>query len=436
MRAGLGAALSSGGLQELKRRLLFLFVGIVVFRIGSYVPVPGLDPHAMSNLFSQHSSGLLGIFNMFTGGALRRMSILALGVMPYISSSIIMQMMSMLLPSMQQLRKEGEAGQRKINQYTRYGTLALAFVQSFGIAKWLVSSHVALNPSASFYIVAVVTLVTGTMFLMWLGEQMTERGIGNGISMIIFAGIAARIPSAIMQLGTQVHQGEMSGLKVLLITILIAGVTLLVVAFERALRKIRITYAKRQVGRKMYAEQTSHLPLKINMAGVIPPIFAQSIIAFLGTATQLFSSHGTNWLGTLSYLLRPNQPAYMMLFAVAVIFFSFFYTQLMYNPKDTAENLKKSGAFIQGLRPGEQTSRFIEQVTMRLTLVGSIYLAAVALLPQFLIVAWNVPFYFGGTSLLIIVVVTMDFMAQLQAHLMSQQYKSLMGKGSDMRIID
>ena len=283
--AGLGAALSSGGLQELKQRLIFLFIGILVFRIGSYVPVPGLDPHAMSNLFNKHSSGILGIFNMFTGGALRRMSIFALGVMPYISSSIIIQMMSMMLPSLQQLRKEGEAGRSKINQYTRYGTVALALVQSFGIAKWLSASHVVLDPSLSFYIVAVVTLVTGTMFLMWLGEQITERGIGNGISMIIFAGIVARIPSAIAQVGTQVHQGEMSGLKVLMIAALVSAITLIVVAFERAQRKIRITYAKRQVGRKMYAEQNSYLPLKINMAGVIPPIFAQSIIAFLGTIT-------------------------------------------------------------------------------------------------------------------------------------------------------
>lgn len=434
--------LSTGGYGELKRRLLFLLFGLLIFRLGSYIPVPGIDPRAMTDLFKQHSTGVLGVFNMFTGGALRRMSLFALGIMPYITASIVMQMMTMILPSMQQLRKEGEPGRRKINQYTRYGTLFLAVVQSIGISKWLASSHVTLDTSLSFYMIAVLTLVSGTMFLMWLGEQMTERGIGNGISMIIYAGIVARIPSAISSVSEQVRQGQLSGLHILMVMVLIVFVLLVVVAFERAQRQIRINYAKRQEGNKVYAAQASHLPMKINMAGVIPPIFAQSIIAFLGTAAEFFSGHGASWLSTAAYLLKPGQPLYMVIFAVAVIFFAFFYTQLMYNPKETADNLKKSGAFIQGKRPGAQTSEFLSQVTTRLTLVGSIYLALVALLPQFLIVAWHVPFYFGGTSLLIIVVVTMDFMAQVQAHLMSQQYQSLMrrgrrgGRGGGMSLID
>lgn len=366
---------------------------------------------------------------MFSGGALSRMTIFALGVMPYISSSIIVQMYSQISPKMQALRKEGEAGRRKINQYTRYGTVILSLLQSAFMTKWLVSSGTVINPNLGFYFTAIVTLVTGTMFLMWLGEQMTERGVGNGISLIIFASIASRFPAAIGQVFTQVRQGQMSVLILLLLIAVIVLVTLVVVFFERAQRRITINYAKRQQGRKLYAAQSSHLPLKINMAGVIPVIFAQSIILFPGAVAKFMSSvKGLGWLNDVSLALSYGQPAYIVVFAIAVIFFSFFYTALVFNPKETADNLKKSGAFIPGIRPGEQTANYIDKVMTRLTLVGSVYLALVALLPQFLILAWNVPFYFGGTSLLIVVVVIMDFMAQVQAHLMSHQYESLMKK--------
>lgn len=357
------------------------------------------------------------------------MTIFALGVMPYISSSIIVQMYSQISPKMQALRKEGEAGRRKINQYTRYGTVILSLLQSAFMTKWLVSSGTVINPNLGFYFTAIVTLVTGTMFLMWLGEQMTERGVGNGISLIIFASIASRFPAAIGQVFTQVRQGQMSVLILLLLIAVIVLVTLVVVFFERAQRRITINYAKRQQGRKLYAAQSSHLPLKINMAGVIPVIFAQSIILFPGAVAKFMSSvKGLGWLNDVSLALSYGQPAYIVVFAIAVIFFSFFYTALVFNPKETADNLKKSGAFIPGIRPGEQTANYIDKVMTRLTLVGSVYLALVALLPQFLILAWNVPFYFGGTSLLIVVVVIMDFMAQVQAHLMSHQYESLMKK--------
>lgn len=429
VKSKLGAGLSSGGLTELRQRLLFVIIGLIVFRIGSYIPVPGLDPVKLAVWFQQHEGGLLGMFNMFSGGALSRMTIFALGVMPYISSSIIIQMYATISPKLQQLKKEGEAGRRKINQYTRYGTLVLSLIQSFGVAKYLMSGGFALNPGIAFYFVTIVTLVTGTMFLMWLGEQMTERGVGNGISLIIFAGIVARLPSAIGQVFTQVREGQMQMITLILILVVVAVVTLVVVYFERAQRRITINYAKRQQGRKLYAAQSSHLPLKINMAGVIPPIFAQAIILFPAAIAKFFgTTKGLTWLNDVSLALSFGQPAYMMLFAAFVIFFSFFYTALVFNPKETADNLKKSGAFIPGIRPGEQTAQYIDGVMTKLTLVGSIYLALVALLPQFLIMAWNVPFYFGGTSLLIIVVVIMDFMAQVQAHLMSHQYESLMKK--------
>lgn len=439
--AKLGAGLKSGGLTELKRRLLFVLLGIIVFRIGAYIPVPGLNPDAVARLFQHHQDGLLGMFNMFSGGSLSRMTIFALGIMPYISASIVVQMYSTVSPRLIQIKKEGEAGRRKINQYTRYLTLGLSTIQAFFITRWLVSSNTAIDPNISFYIVAIVTLVTGTMFIMWLGEQMTERGIGNGISLIIFSGIVARFPAAIGQLMTQIRQGQMQVITLLLLVVVVAAVTLVVVYFERAQRRITINYAKRQQGRRLYAAQTSHLPLKINMAGVIPPIFAQSIILFPGAIAHFIgaTNGGVSWLNKVSLALSFGQPAYMIVFAIAVIFFSFFYTALVFNPKETADNLKQQGAFIPGIRPGEQTANYIDGVMTRLTLVGSIYLALVALLPQFLILAWNVPFYFGGTSLLIVVVVLMDFMAQVQAHLMSHQYESLMRKsksrGSKMGLV-
>lgn len=439
-KSKLGASLTGGGLGELKKRLLFVLIGIIVYRLGAYVPVPGLDPSKLALLFQQHASGFLGMFNMFSGGALSRMTIFALGVMPYISSSIIIQMYGQISPKMKQLQKEGEAGKRKINQYTRYGTVILSVLQSVFMTKWLVSSGIALNPDFGFYFTSVVTLVTGTMFLMWLGEQMTERGVGNGISLIIFASIVSRFPSAIGQIFTQVRQGQMSVLTLLFLIAVIVIVTLVVVFFERAQRRITINYAKRQQGRKLYAAQSSHLPLKINMAGVIPVIFAQSIILFLGAVAKFMASvKGLGWLNTVSLALSYGQPAYIVIFAITVIFFSFFYTALVFSPKETADNLKKSGAFIPGIRPGEQTAQYVDKVMFRLTLVGSVYLALVAFLPQFLILAWNVPFYFGGTSLLIVVVVIMDFMSQVQAHLMSHQYESLMkksgAKGSKIGLI-
>lgn len=425
----LGAGLQSGGLSELKKRLLFVLIGIIVFRIGSYIPVPGLNPVAVAHLFKQNESGLLGMFNMFSGGALSRMTIFALGIMPYISASIIVQMYSTISPKLIQLKKEGEAGRRKVNQYTRYLTLGLSLIQAFFITRWLVDSNTALNPNFIFYFVSVITLVTGTMFIMWLGEQMTERGVGNGISLIIFSGIVARFPEAIAEVMNQVRQGQMQVITLFLLIVVVAAVTIVVVYFERAQRRIAIHYAKRQQGNRLYAAQTSHLPLKINMAGVIPPIFAQSIILFPGALAKFIGgAHGFAWLNAFSLAMSFGQPAYMIVFAIAVIFFSFFYTALVFNPKETADNLKQQGAFIQGIRPGEQTANYIDTIMTRLTLVGSIYLALVALLPQFLIMAWNVPFYFGGTSLLIVVVVLMDFMAQVQAHLMSHQYESLMKK--------
>ncbi len=426
-KAKLGADIASGGLSELKHRLLFVLIAIIVYRLGAYIPVPGLNPARLVDFFSQHQTGLLGIFNMFSGGALSRMTIFAMGIMPYISASIIVQMYSQISPQLQVLKKEGESGRRKINQYTRYGTVVLSLAQSIFMTRWLVSSGVVLYPSWTFYFTAIVTLVAGSVFLMWIGEQMTERGIGNGISLLIFASIASRFPAAIGQVFSQVNQGQMSPLTLLVLVAVVAAVTLVVVYFERAQRRIPINYAKRQQGRKLYAAQSSHLPLKINMSGVIPVIFAQSIILFPGVIAHFFSTtKGFSWLADVSLALQPGQPLYIALFAVTVIFFSFFYTALVFNPKETADNLKRSGAFIPGIRPGEQTANYVDKVMMRLTMVGSIYLTLVALLPEFLIITWHVPFYFGGTSLLIVVVVVMDFMAQVQAHLMSHQYASLM----------
>jgi preprotein translocase subunit SecY len=430
-KSKIGSALSHGGLTELKRRLLFVLLGIIIYRIGAHIPVPGIDPRRLAELFTQHSNSILGLFNMFSGGALRRLTVFALGVMPYISSSIIMQLFTVISPKLEQLKKEGEAGRRKINQYTRYGTLALSLFQAIGIAKWLAGQGIVINPDFSFYFVATVTLVTGSMFLMWLGEQMTERGIGNGISLIIFAGIISRFPEAVAQVINQVRQGQMQVISLLLLLVLVLAVTAFVVFMERAQRKIPVNYAKRQQGKKIYAAQSSHLPLKINMAGVIPPIFASSFILFPATIAQFFSGvKHMGWLNDLSTALSVGQPLYLICFSAAIIFFSFFYTALVFNPKETADNLKKSGAFIPGIRPGDNTAQYIDKVMTRLTLVGAIYLSLVALLPEFLITAWHVPFYFGGTSLLIIVVVIMDFIAQLQAHLMTYQYESIMKKAN------
>lgn len=416
-----------GGLSELRKRLFFVLIGLIVYRLGAYIPVPGLDPRQLAYLFSGKAGGLLNMFNLFSGGALGRLSIFALGVMPYISASIVMQLLSSVLPTLEQLKKEGEQGRRKINQWTRYGTLLLALIQAFGMTKLLVSSGSVSNPDFYFYFVAVVCLATGTMFLMWLGEQMTERGVGNGISLIIFSGIVSGLPGALGQLFTQVHQGEMSGFSLILILLVVLAVTGFVVFVERGQRRITVNYAQRQMGNRVYAAQQSHLPLKMNMSGVIPPIFASSIILFLATAIQWLGANNT-WLNSLSLAFTRGQPVYVLTYAFLIIFFAFFYTALVFNPRETAENLKKSGAFIPGIRPGNQTADYIDKVMTRLTLWGALYLTFVALLPEFLTMAWNVPFYFGGTSLLIIVVVLMDFIMQVQAHLMSHQYESLLKK--------
>ena len=419
-----------GGLSELKSRLLFLLGVIIVFRIGAHVPVPGLDPIALAKLFNAQQSGILGLFNMFSGGALAKFTVFALGIMPYISASIILQLLTVVSPKLESLKKEGEAGQRKINEYTRYATLFLACFQAIGISKMLVSQGVVLVPGLSFYFVSSITLMTGTMFLMWLGEQATEKGIGNGISMIIFAGIVAGLPSAIGRTLDQVRQGDTQVITLLLIVSIVLVVTGVVVFVERGLRKITVNYAMRQQGRKLYAAQKSSLPLKINMAGVIPPIFASSILLFPASIAQWFGKgQATSWLHRLGMGLQQGA-LHNILFVAAIVFFCFFYTALVFNPKDTADNLKKSGAFIPGIRPGEQTAKYIDTVMTRLTAFGAVYVTMVCLLPQFLVVAWNVPFYFGGTSLMIIVVVIMDFMAQVQSHLMAHQYDSLMKKAN------
>jgi len=422
----------TGKYGDLKRRLIFLLLALVVYRIGTHIPVPGIDPDQLRALFNTQQGGILGLFNMFSGGALSRFSVFALGIMPYISASIIAQMLTYVVPSLEALRKEGEAGRRKITQYTRYGTLALAIFQAIGIAVMIESQQgLVLDPGLMFRFICVVSLVTGTMFLMWLGEQITERGLGNGISILIFAGIVAGLPSAIGGLFELVRTGAIGPLSAIFIVGLIVLVTAFVVFVERGQRKILVNYAKRQVGNKIYGGQTSHLPLKVNMAGVIPPIFASSLILFPATLTSWFSSgDGTRWLRDLASALSPGQPFYILLYASLIIFFCFFYTALVFNSKETADNLKKSGAFVPGIRPGDQTSRYIDKILMRLTLAGAIYITFVCLVPEFLNLRFNVPFYFGGTSLLIVVVVTMDFMTQVQAYLMSHQYESLLKKAN------
>ncbi|MDD3352327.1 MAG: preprotein translocase subunit SecY [Zoogloea sp.] len=426
------ALAAPGKFGDLKRRLMFLLGALIVYRIGAHIPVPGIDPVALADLFKSQKGGILGVFNLFSGGALSRFTIFALGIMPYISASIIMQLLTVASPQLEALKKEGEAGRRKITQYTRYGTLALALFQGLGIAVALESQQgLVLDPGLMFRFVTVSTLVTGTMFLMWLGEQITERGLGNGISIIIFAGIAAGLPSSLGGLFELVRTGAMHPFTSLVICILVVAVTAVVVFVERGQRKILVNYAKRQVGNKIFGGQSSHLPLKLNMAGVIPPIFASSIILFPATLAQWFgSSESMTWLKDLGSTLAPGQPIYVILYAAAIVFFCFFYTALVFNAKETADNLKKSGAFVPGIRPGEQTARYIDKILMRLTLAGAVYITLVCLLPEFLILKWNVPFYFGGTSLLIIVVVTMDFMSQVQAYIMSHQYESLLKKAN------
>lgn len=422
---------STGGLAELKSRLIFVLLGILVYRLGAHIPVPGLDPQKLAHFFNQQQNTIFGLFNMFSGGALSRVTVFAIGIMPYISASIIIQLFSVVVPSLEQLKKEGEAGRRKINQYTRYLTLAFALIQSMGMARWLAHQNIAMHADAFFYFTAVVTLVTGTMFLMWLGEQMTEKGVGNGISIIIFSGIVSSMPSAVGSLFQQVKEGQMQLLTAFVIFAVVILVTGFVVFVERGQRRIRVNYAQRTQGRKVFAAQSSHLPLKINMSGVIPPIFASSLIFLPATLAQFFSNtKGMEWLSTLGMALSPGRPLYLLVYALAILGFAFFYTALVFNPKDTADNLKKSGAYIPGIRPGEQTMRYIDTVMTKLTLVGALYLVIVCLLPQILMYAWHVPFYFGGTSLLIIVVVIMDFVAQVQAHLMTQQYDSLMKKSN------
>ncbi|MDP2248078.1 MAG: preprotein translocase subunit SecY [Nitrosomonadales bacterium] len=423
---------SMGKMTELKGRLLFVIGALVVFRLGTFIPVPGIDPDVLAKLFESQSDGILGMFNMFSGGALSRFSLFALGIMPYISASIIMQLLTVVSPKLEQLKKEGESGRRQITKYTRYGTLVLATFQALGISIALEGqAGLVIDPGMMFRFTAVVTLVSGTMFLMWLGEQITERGIGNGISIIIFAGIVAGLPSAIGGTLELARTGTFHPIFVLFLIVAVILVTAFVVFVERGQRKITVNYAKRQVGRKVFGGQTSHLPLKLNMAGVIPPIFASSIILFPATMAGWFgTSESMSWLKDIGSTISPGQPLYILLFATAIIFFCFFYTALVFNPKETADNLKKSGAFVPGIRPGDQTARYIDRIMGRLTLVGALYITAVCLLPEFLILNYNVPFYFGGTSLLIIVVVTMDFMAQVQSHLMSNQYESLLKKAN------
>lgn len=431
-----GGVASISNVPELRSRLLFVLGALFVFRIGAHIPVPGIDPKALALMFEQQSGTILDMFNMFSGGALKRLSLFALGIMPYISASIIIQLMTSVVPKLEQLKKEGESGKRKITQYTRYATVLLATFQAIGVATALQAQSaggmpVVFNPGFSFMFTAVVTLLCGTLFLMWLGEQVTERGIGNGISLIIFAGIVAGLPSAIGGTLELVRTGEMNAALIVVLFALTAAVTAFVIFVERSQRRIKINYAKRQQGNKMFGGQSSFLPLKLNMAGVIPPIFASSIILFPATMAGWFGSkEGFGWLQDISSMLSPGQPIYVLFYALAIIFFCFFYTALVFNSRDTSDNLKKSGAFIPGIRPGEQTTKYIDGVITKLTLIGALYITAVCLLPEFLIIYWNVPFYFGGTSLLIIVVVVMDFIAQMQSHLMSQQYEGIMKKAN------
>ncbi len=420
------------GLGELWARLRFLLLAIVVYRVGTHIPVPGINPDRLADLFTQNQGTILGLFNMFSGGALERMSILALGIMPYISASIIMQLLTAVTPSLEQLKKEGESGRRKINQYTRYGTVLLAIVQGLGMTVGLAGQGLAYQVDFMFYVVALTSLVAGAVFMMWLGEQITERGVGNGISMLIFAGIVAGMPGAIGQALESARQGELHIIGLMFIGILAMAVVYFVVFIERGQRRLTVNYAQRQQGRKAYSAQSSHLPLKVNMAGVIPAIFASSLLLFPASIAQWFGQGaGTpDWLQEAALFLGPGQPLHVLLFSALIIFFCFFYTALMFNPKEVADNLKKGGAYLPGIRPGDQTARYIDGVLTRLTLVGSVYMAAVCLMPQFLTVYFNVPFYLGGTSLLIAVVVTMDFMAQVQSHLMSHQYDSIMKKSN------
>ena len=426
-----------GKFGDLKRRLWFLLGALIVYRIGTHIPVPGINPDALADLFKGQQGGLLGMFNMFSGGALSRFSVLTLGIMPYISASIIMQLLTVVVPSLEAIKKEGEAGRRIITKYTRWFTLALATFQAIGIGIALESQPgLVIDPGLLFRFTTVVSLVTGTMFMMWLGEQITERGLGNGISVLIFAGIVAGLPSALAGMGELVRTGSMSAIAALFIVAIVIAVTAAVVFVEKGQRKITVNYAKRQVGNRVYGGQTSHLPLKLNMAGVIPPIFASSIILFPATIAQWFTSGDTTnalvrFLKDLAATLSPGQPVYILLYALAIIFFCFFYTALVFNSRETADNLKKSGAFVPGIRPGEQTAKYIDKILMRLTLAGAVYITLVCLLPEFLVLEYNVPFYFGGTSLLIIVVVTMDFYAQVQNYVMSHQYESLLRKARD-----
>ena len=430
-KQGKSPAGNQGGLSELWSRLRFVLIAILVYRIGAHIPVPGINPDRLAAMFEQNQGTILSMFNMFSGGALERMSILALGIMPYISASIIMQLMTVVSPHLEQLKKEGEAGRRKISQYTRYGTVILATVQSLAMAVGLAGQGIAFNADLSFYFVAVVTLVSGAVFLMWLGEQVTEKGIGNGISILIFAGIVSGLPGAVGQSFEAARQGDLNIIALLAIAVLALATIAFVVFMERGQRRITVNYAKRQQGNKVFSAQSSHLPLKVNMAGVIPPIFASAILLLPASIGQWFGqADDMEWVQDISLALAPGQPLYILLFAVSIVFFCFFYTALVFNPKDVADNLKKSGAFIPGIRPGEQSARYIDTVLGRLTLFGALYITAVSLMPQFLIIAWNVPFYFGGTSLLIVVVVVMDFMSQVQSHLMSNQYSSLMKKSN------
>jgi preprotein translocase subunit SecY len=431
------SSLKSGSkFADLRRRLMFLVLALVVYRIGAHIPVPGIDPDQLAQLFNSQSGGILGMFNLFSGGALSRFTVFALGIMPYISASIIMQLLTIVLPSLEALKKEGQAGQRKITQYTRYGTVVLATFQALGIAIALEAQPgLVIDPSFVFRLNTVITLVTGTMFLMWLGEQITERGLGNGISIIIFGGIAAGLPNALGGLFELVRTGSMSAISAILIVAIVVAVTYFVVFVERGQRRVLVNYAKRQVGNKVYGGQSSHLPLKLNMAGVIPPIFASSIILFPATIAGWFTAGETTnpvtlFIKDLAATLSPGQPVYILMYALAIIFFCFFYTAMVFNSRETADNLKKSGAFVPGIRPGDQTARYVDKILTRLTLVGAAYMVLVCLLPEFLVLRWNVPFYFGGTSLLIIVVVTMDFMAQVQSYMMQQQYDSLLKKAN------
>ena len=416
---------------ELRQRLLFLVGALVVYRIGTYIPVPGIDPNALQNFFQDQSGTILSMFNMFSGGALERLSILALGIMPYISCSIIMQMASVTVPSLKQLKKEGESGRKKITQFTRYGTVVLAGFQSIGASVALQNQGVVVNPGFNFVFTACISLVTGTMFLMWLGEQITERGLGNGISMIILASIISGLPSAIGGTLELANTGELSPAIVLILLMLVLSVTAIVVFIERGQRRIPVNYAKRQQGRKLYQSQSTHLPFKINMSGVIPPIFASSIILFPATIASWFgTSEGFDWMQNIAAKLTPGQPIYIILYGSLIMFFCFFYTALVFDSKETADNLKRSGAFMPGIRPGHQTAQYIDKVLGRLTFWGGLYIMLVCLLPEFMILYFRVPFYFGGTSLLIIVVVTMDFMAQMQALMMSKQYEGLLQKAN------